>query len=113
MNILKSLYSNYWNGGEHMFKLVNHEQEYFSKAKSIRGICSILANHLNWDCEKVADPIDEFALNYLIVDDDKDVYTIDFKRKGDDVTIYLENAFGEMIVTFEMSEFIEAYERYY
>lgn len=113
MNILKSLYSNYWKAGGHNFKIVNHEEEYFSKTKSIEGTCKILAKHLNWDCENECQPIDDFVLNYLIVDDDKEIFTIDFEHKGEEVVIYLENDEGELVVCFDMSEYIEADERYY
>lgn len=113
MNILSEVYSNYWGAGGHKFKIVNHDEEYFSKSKSIKGACKLLATHLNWDCEKCCCPVDGFTYNYIIVDDDKEVFTIDFRRKGEALIIYLVNAVGEKVVAFEMSEYIDADERYY
>ena len=112
MNILALNYAHVWETNND-FKLVNIADEAFYHVKGVEDMCIMLAVHLNSDCKMTEQPIDEFTLNYLIVDDDKEVFTIDFKYKGDDVIIYLENAFGEMIVCFNMSEYIEADERYY
>ena len=118
MKILSALYSNYWGAGGHKFKIINHYEEYFSKSKSIKGACKLLATHLNWDCEKCCCPVDGFTLNYIIlnyiiVDDDRELFTIEFRRKGEEVAIYLVNAAREKVVAFEMSEFIDADERHY
>ena len=111
MNILKFVYANVWETHRE-FKLVNIADESFMQVVGVEDMCIMLAVHLITDCKLTNSPIDDFTQNYLIVDEDKEVFTVDFKYKGDDVIIYLESR-GETIVTFAMSEFIEADERYY
>lgn len=111
MNILKFVYANVWETHRN-FKLVNLADESFFHIVGAENTCIMLAVHLNADCKMTGQPIDDFTQNYLIVDDDKEVFTVDFKYKGDDVIIYLESR-GKTIVTFNMSEYIYADERHY
>lgn len=111
MNILKFVYANAWETNRD-FKLVNINDEAFSHVVGAENMCIMLAVHLNTDCKMTGHPIDDFVQNYLIVASDKEVFTVDFNYKGGDVIIYLESR-GETIVTFNMSEYIDADERYY
>ena len=111
MNILKLNYAHVWEANN-KFKLVNINDEAFYHVLGAENMCITLAVHLNTDCKLTVQPIDDFILNYLIVDCDKEVFTVDYRYKGEDVIIYLESR-GETIVTFNMSEYIEADERYY
>lgn len=111
MNILKFVYAKVWETHRD-FKLVNINDEDFTHVVGAENMCIMLAVHLNVDCKMTGQPIDDFAQNYLIVDTDKEVFTVDFRYKGDDVIIYLESR-GETIVTFNMSDYIDVDERYY
>ena len=111
MNILKLNYAHVWEVNNE-FKLVNVNDEAIFHVDGAENMCIMLAVHLNTDCKLTGQLIDDFIENYLIVDCNKEVFTVDYRYKGDDVIIYLESR-GETIVTFNMSEYIEADERYY
>ena len=83
--------------------------------KGVENVCIMLAVHLNCDCKNFRDLIDEFTRNYIVVDEDKNILTIEYRyiNNDDDVRIGLVTTTGKVAVTFDMSEYIEADERYY
>lgn len=111
MNILKKEYGTVWEINN-KFKFISIDDYDIADIETIESVCIFLAINLNCDCDRTGQPIDDFVLDYLIVDCDKEVFNICFRHKGDDVIIYLESR-GETIVSFNMSEFISDKERHY